>query len=145
MTSSLPPKAHVAILQTEHMGKITSKDRVSQSAGSGEWGRPQPPGLMIHWDSSPSPFPFKSCLDWAESLELVSGHESIFSPEVQHFWLQRPSFLLTLDSQLLASEQWAAKCEFGNIMSRIQWSLHIRALKNYRKIHTEGWIFDYKY
>ena len=96
MTSSLPPKAHVAILQTEHTSKITSEDRVSQSAGSGEWCRPQPPGLMIHWDSSASPFPFKSCRDWAETLELVLGHESIFSPEVQHFWLQRPSFLLTL-------------------------------------------------
>ena len=51
---------------------------------------------MIHWDPSPQYFSFKNSQDWAESLELVSGHEFTFSQDWQLFWLKRISSLPTL-------------------------------------------------
>ena len=48
MISSLFPPAPLAILQADHMGKISSEDRVSQATHNGEESRTQPPALMIH-------------------------------------------------------------------------------------------------
>ena len=49
----------------------------------------------------PFNFPFKKCHGWSESLELVSGHESTFSPDCQLFRLKHLSFLLTLFSRII--------------------------------------------
>ena len=58
MTSSLHPEARLAILQADHMGMITSEERVSQSPCNGEECRTHPPGnslavlwliLCFHW------------------------------------------------------------------------------------------------
>ena len=46
-----------------------------------------------------APFPFKNRYGWAESLELVSEHDSTFSPDCWLFWIKRLSFLLTLAPQ----------------------------------------------
>ena len=71
---------------------------------------------MIHRDSFPL-FPFKNCHGWAESSELVSGHESTFSSDCWLFWLKHLSFLLTLAFWLLAVECQAAETEFCKKLS----------------------------
>lgn len=110
MTSSLPTTVLLAILQ-DHLGKITSKDSASPHAMKNDT-EPQPPALMIHLDSSCF-FSFKNWHSWAESLELVLGHEFTFSPDCQLFWLERFSFLLTFASQIIAF--WAVQAaESGN-------------------------------
>ena len=100
-----------AILQADHPGK-TSEDRVSQSVLNREGDRTQPPASVIPWDSLPTPhlpfFSFKNCHGWAESLELVSGHESIFCPDCWLYWLKHLSFLLAhylLNYWLMRGEQ----------------------------------------
>ena len=93
---------------------------MSQPALNGKWCRAWPPALMIHWDS----FPFsrlKTVYGWAESLELISGLESSFSPDFWLFWLKQLSFLPTLASQVLAFELWAAKPESS--YNRCSWTL----------------------
>ena len=105
----------LAILQADHSGKITSEERVSQSARFGEWCRTQPPASMIHWDSFPnSIFPFENCHGWAESSELVSGHESTISPDCRILWLKHLSFLLTLASWIIGFWAQAAEPGFSN-------------------------------
>ena len=96
------------------MNKIVSKERsrgVDKPAHSGRWWRVRSPISMIHWDSSPTIFPFKNCHEWAEALELVSGHESTISPDCCLFWLKYHSFLLTLASRItglwvVSSQTW---------------------------------------
>ena len=105
MTSSLPPKAPLSILQADHTSMKTSEERVSQPARNGEQCRTQPPASKIHWDSS-TIFPFKNCHALAESLELASGHESAFFSYCWFFWLKHLSFLLTLAS--LINGFWVA-------------------------------------
>ena len=105
-----------AILQADHPGK-TSEDRVSQSVLNREGDRTQPPASVIPWDSLPTPhlpfFSFKNCHGWAESLELVSGHESTFSPDCWLFRLKWLSFLLHLPLELLVYKHRAAKPGFS--------------------------------
>lgn len=83
-------------MQVDHSGKIISIKTASQSASPKEWCRTQTPAWMIHWDSPPPLFSFKNPHGSAESLELVSGHESTFSI-CQLFWSKHLSFLLTLE------------------------------------------------
>ena len=73
MTIPLLPIAPLTILQADHAGKVTSEERISWSAHSGEWYRTQLPASVIHWHSSPI-FPFKNCHSWGESSEFVLGH-----------------------------------------------------------------------
>ena len=60
--------------------------------------RTPPPALKSHWDSSF--FPLKSH-GWAESSELVWGHESTFYPDGWFFWLKQLYLLLTHTSQII--------------------------------------------
>ena len=48
-----------------------------------------------------------------QSLELVSGHKSAFSPDCQLFWIKHLSLLQTLAPQLLAFEWGATEPELG--------------------------------
>ena len=73
---------------------------------------PPLPGLPTH----PWLYPFKNCPGRAESLELVLGHHSIFSPDCWLLWIMHFSFLLTLSSWLLAFESQAAEHKFGNTL-----------------------------
>ena len=79
-----------------------------------QWRRMQNPTSCL--DDSlrffPSFYPFKNYNGWAESLDLVLGHESTFSPDCQLFWVKHLSFLLTHTSRLLAFEWRAAELEF---------------------------------
>ena len=73
------------------------------------------PNLLPQWFPEILPFfLFKNFHGWAESLEVVLGHESTFSPDCQLFWLKHLSCLLTLASRLLAFERWAAEAELGS-------------------------------
>ena len=66
-TSSLLPVASLAILQADHVGKITSEERsaeVSQSTCKGKRLRTQPPAWMIQWGS-------KNSHSWADSSEFI--------------------------------------------------------------------------
>ena len=74
MTSSLPPTAPLAILQSDHTGEVTSEERVCQSAQNGEWCRTQAPALMIHWDYVPL-FPLKfvmAVVQWIKNPMAVA-------------------------------------------------------------------------
>ena len=57
-------------------------------------------------------FSFKTCHHWIESLELILGHESTFSPDSWLFWLKHLSFLLTFAP--FTFNQWVADLEFDN-------------------------------
>lgn len=114
MTSSLFPIAPLAILQADLTDEI--KYEGSQTVCT-QWTRmhTQPPASMSHCDSPQSPlFSFRNCLIWAESWELVSAHESTFSPDCWLCWFKHLSFLLTFTSQLLAFELCADEPELGN-------------------------------
>ena len=94
MTIPLFPIAPLTILQADHVGKVTSEERISWSAHRGEWCRTQLPDSVIDWDSSPI-FPFKSCHVWGESSELVLGYVVqvlIVSDSLQSHGLQHTSF-----------------------------------------------------
>ena len=57
MTSCLPSRAPLAILQADRVGEITWEDRVSQCAHSGQGGRTPPPASM-------TTLPVKTCCGW---------------------------------------------------------------------------------
>ena len=120
---------------------------------------------MIHWDSSPSMFPFKNCHGWAESLVLVSGHESTISPDCWLFWLKHLSFLLTLASRIIgigvvSSWIWAllhqgqvshSHIREGNISCTLDcwrsewmdgWMLHTNASRQMRNNFTYSTSFS---
>ena len=70
------------------------------------------PDLLPRWFTEILPplaiFSFKNCRGWAESLELVSGHESIFCPDCWLYWIKHLPFLLSpylLNYWLLRGEQ----------------------------------------
>ena len=84
MTSSLPITAPLGILQADHAGKVTSEERVSQSAHNGEWCRIQLPALSIHWDSSPfsllkTVMAEQNLWSWSRDMSLPSPQNAGFS------------------------------------------------------------------
>ena len=95
MFSSITATASLAILQADHFWGVSQPVRT-------QWRRMQnPTSCLDDSDSSPHPiFPFKNCRRWAESSELVSEHESFFSPDC---WLSDQNTLkvLSTDTRLL--------------------------------------------
>ena len=111
MTGSLTPEVPLAILQADHSGKISLWRDTWPVWSSGEGGRTHSPASMIHWGSFPSNFPFKIYPGWAESLELILGHESTFSPRLPAFLIKAP--FLSTDTCL--SNYWLMSSKQPNL------------------------------
>ena len=101
MTSSLPatatrPSPSSNPAGRSQRGKITSgESQIACTQRGMMQNRPLPSTALV---------PFKLCHSWADSTELASEQESIFSPDCQLFWLKHFSFLELLAYELQGDE-----------------------------------------
>ena len=119
MTSSLLLIALLAIMQTDHLDKITSEESVSQSAYNGK--RCNPTSCLHDLLRFFPLTPFRHCQWRIKFLELVPWSKSTVLPDGWLFWLCFYEHLL-LDYWLLSGEEpnlnlvtWIFICAYGCI------------------------------
>ena len=122
--SSLPATVPLAILQADHVGKITSEESQPDCR---QWRRMQNPTFYFNDLARffPPVFPLKSVMAKQNLQSWFGGHESTFSPDCWLFSLNQHFFLPTFAFQVLIFRQQSTRPEVSNMGILVPRALHV--------------------